>query len=99
MIKWSNEAKKLKRKEAKRSKKLFFLFRKTKRKGSETVSVTLRFASQREKKYKRKLDTLARTAYKNLKILQKNQSALFWKLQFIKTAKNLHFLKTVIFIE
>ena len=30
----------------------------------------------------------ARTSYKNLKILQKNQSALFWKLQFIKTAKN-----------
>ena len=49
-----NEAKNLKRKEAKRSEKLLFLFRKTKRKGSETVSVSLRS----EKKYKRKWDTL-----------------------------------------
>ena len=44
-----NEAKQLKRKEAKRREKLLFLFRKTKQKGSKTVSVSLRFASKRQK--------------------------------------------------
>ena len=44
-----NEAKPSEKIEAKRSEKLLFLFRKTKRKGSETVSVSLRFASKRKK--------------------------------------------------
>ena len=44
-----NEAKRSDKIEAKRSEKLLFLFCKTKRKGSERVSVSLRFASKREK--------------------------------------------------
>ena len=44
-----NEAKKSKRKNAKGSEKTFYQFRETKRKGSETISVSLRFASKRKK--------------------------------------------------
>ena len=44
-----NGAKKLKRNEVKGSEKMFYYLRETKRKGSETISVLLRFASKRKK--------------------------------------------------
>ena len=73
----------MKRKEAKPHEKLFCFFRNTKQKGSEIVSVSLRFASRRKQNYKRKWDTL-RWADRSFHFFEHKRDSLFLKERFTR---------------